>query len=94
MLLGCSVVTIWHMRCVRRVEYALAQDTAWAAWAASELRDLAATLFLNDRCSEELPGQQSVGGTRKSSSSGAKVLHHFLCSFIRHNISFSAFSLH
>ncbi|KAJ8734408.1 hypothetical protein PYW07_014959 [Mythimna separata] len=63
---------------VSRAPYAItgsifARDPAWAAWAAGELRELAATLFVNDRCSEELPGQQSLGGARKSSSSGAKA---------------------
>ncbi|XP_026727492.1 delta-1-pyrroline-5-carboxylate dehydrogenase, mitochondrial-like isoform X2 [Trichoplusia ni] len=50
-----------------------ARDREWTRWAVSALRDLSATLYVNDRCSEELPGQQSVGGTRKSSSGGAKA---------------------
>uniref|UniRef100_A0A2A4J2G0 Aldehyde dehydrogenase domain-containing protein n=1 Tax=Heliothis virescens TaxID=7102 RepID=A0A2A4J2G0_HELVI len=63
---------------IAQTQYAItgsifARDSAWAQWAVGALRDFAATLFLNDRCSEELPGQQSVGGTRKSSSSGAKA---------------------
>ncbi|CAH0600920.1 unnamed protein product [Chrysodeixis includens] len=50
-----------------------ARDKVWTRWAVGALRDLSATLYVNDRCSEELPGQQSVGGTRKSAVSGAKV---------------------
>lgn len=44
----------------------------WARGAVGALRDAAAMLVVNDRCSELQPGQQSLGGSRKSGN-GAKV---------------------
>lgn len=48
------------------------QDMEWARGAVGALRDAAAMLVVNDRCSELQPGQQSLGGSRKSGN-GAKV---------------------
>lgn len=45
---------------------------SWARGAVGALRDAAATLCVNERCSELQPGQQSLGGSRKSGN-GAKV---------------------
>lgn len=49
------------------------QDTRWAQWAAGALREYSAALYLNARCSEDTPGQQAVGGTRKSAAGGGKA---------------------
>ncbi|KAJ0180831.1 hypothetical protein K1T71_002916 [Dendrolimus kikuchii] len=49
-----------------------AQEVEWTKWAIGATRDFSTTLYLNDRCSEEQPGQQSVGGGRKSGL-GSKV---------------------
>lgn len=48
------------------------QDVGWAREAVGALRDAAAMLCVNERCSELQPGQQSLGGSRKSGN-GAKV---------------------
>ncbi|XP_035429982.2 delta-1-pyrroline-5-carboxylate dehydrogenase, mitochondrial isoform X2 [Spodoptera frugiperda] len=63
---------------VAQTQYAItgsifARDTRWAQWAAGALREYSAALYLNARCSEDTPGQQAVGGTRKSAAGGGKA---------------------
>ncbi|KAH9641989.1 hypothetical protein HF086_010501 [Spodoptera exigua] len=67
-MMWCSIVGWQNVTCGECV-----QDTQWAQWAVSALREYSAALYLNERCSEELPGQQALGGTRKSGASGAKA---------------------
>ncbi|XP_075990384.1 delta-1-pyrroline-5-carboxylate dehydrogenase, mitochondrial-like [Anticarsia gemmatalis] len=69
--------TIELEEALHRAPYAITgsifvQDEEWSRWAVGALRDFATTLYVNDRCSEERPAQQSVGGSRKSGT-GAKA---------------------
>ncbi|XP_022834698.1 delta-1-pyrroline-5-carboxylate dehydrogenase, mitochondrial-like [Spodoptera litura] len=50
-----------------------ARDMRWARWAAGALREHSAALYLNARCSDDTPGQQALGGTRKSAAGGGKA---------------------